>query len=44
LLITKQLYDEVGGHRDGHGDVEADLLRRIGRRRIVTLRAGVVSA
>jgi hypothetical protein len=44
LIIAKSFYDEVGGHRDGRGDIEADLLRRIGRGRIVTLRAGAVVA
>jgi len=37
LVISKQFYDALGGHRDGAGDPEADLIRRIGRRRIVTL-------
>lgn len=40
LLIAKRLYDEIGGHRDGHGDVEGDFLRRIGRRRMLILRCG----
>ncbi len=37
LLIAKQLYDSVGGHSEHAGDPEHDLLRRIGRRRIVKL-------
>ena len=41
LVIAKRVYDELGGHRD-RADTEADLLRRIGRRRIVMLRAGAV--
>jgi glycosyltransferase involved in cell wall biosynthesis len=36
LLIAKRLYDELGGHRD-NADPEADLLARLGRRRIVHL-------
>ncbi len=37
LLIPKPLYDELGGHRDT-ADAQTDLLRRIGRGRLVTLR------
>ena len=37
LLIAKHLYDTVGGHSERAGDPEHDLLRRIGRRRIVKL-------
>jgi glycosyltransferase involved in cell wall biosynthesis len=36
LLISKHLYDEIGGHRDGV-DAEGDLLCRLGRRRLVVL-------
>jgi len=43
LLIARDLYDSVGGHHDGT-DPEADLLRRLGRRRIVMLRSAAVSA
>jgi hypothetical protein len=39
LLIAKSLYDSLGGHRDG-ADAEHDLLRRLGGRRIATLRSG----
>jgi hypothetical protein len=41
LLIAKHLYEKVGGHRD---DAEAEhaLLRKLGRRRIVTLRSTAV--
>jgi len=39
LMISRTAYDRLGGHRDGVADPEADLLRRIGRRRIVTLRS-----
>jgi glycosyltransferase involved in cell wall biosynthesis len=42
LVISKRLYDHLGGHRDGTVDCETDLLRRVGRRRIVTLRSGAV--
>lgn len=41
LLISKHRYDSVGGHRD-RADAETDLLRRLGRRRIVMLGAGAV--
>jgi glycosyltransferase involved in cell wall biosynthesis len=36
VILSKRTYDLVGGHRDCT-DSESDLLRRIGRRRIVTL-------
>ena len=42
LVIAKRFYERLGGHRD-RGDTEADLLRRIGRRRIVMLRAAAVA-
>jgi hypothetical protein len=42
LVIAKRLYDRLGGHQDGPADCEADLLRRLGRRRIVMLRSKVV--
>jgi glycosyltransferase involved in cell wall biosynthesis len=44
LLIGKRLYQEMGGHRAEAGDPETDLLRRLGRRRIVILRTGARSA
>ena len=40
LLIAKRVYGEIGGHRDGVADPEADLLRRIGARRITVLDCG----
>jgi glycosyltransferase involved in cell wall biosynthesis len=40
LVISARLYSEIGGHRDGAADPEADLLARLGRRRIVMLRSG----
>jgi hypothetical protein len=43
LLIAKSLYDSLGGHRDG-ADAERDLLRRLGRGRIATLRSGATAA
>jgi glycosyltransferase involved in cell wall biosynthesis len=42
LIIAKRLYDSLGGHRDKVADCETDLLRRLGRRRIVVLRANVI--
>ena len=44
LIISKRFYDRLGGHRADHADPERDLLRRIGRRRLVTLDSGVSSA
>jgi hypothetical protein len=38
LLIAKSLYDAHGGHRDV-AEPERDLARRLGRRRLVLLRA-----
>ena len=43
LLIAKPLYRNVGGHSPKASDAEADLLRRLGRRRIATLDAGMSS-
>jgi cellulose synthase/poly-beta-1,6-N-acetylglucosamine synthase-like glycosyltransferase len=40
LLIGAGLYKEVGGHREIAADPEADLLGRLGRRRILLLRSG----
>ena len=36
--MRKSFYDELGGHRADARDPETDLLRRIGRRRLVRLR------
>ena len=40
LLIYKRLYDQLGGHRDGGFDPEADLLARLGAQRTIMLRSG----
>ena len=40
LLIDARLYNKVGGHRETAADPEADLLARLGRRRILMLRSG----
>jgi glycosyltransferase involved in cell wall biosynthesis len=42
LMISRQGYERIGGHRDGAADPEAELLRRLGRRRIVTLRSAAI--
>ncbi len=39
LLIAKPFYDQLGGHAESAADPQAELLRRIGRRRLVTLGA-----
>lgn len=39
LLITRRLYDSVGGHAP-HEEAEAALLRKLGRRRLATLPVG----
>jgi hypothetical protein len=43
LLIRKPLYETLGGHRSESSVPEVDLLRRVGRRRIVMLRSATVS-
>jgi glycosyltransferase involved in cell wall biosynthesis len=43
LVIARRLYDALGGHRDA-ADPERDLLRRLGRRRIVMLRSRAAPA
>lgn len=43
LLLSKRLYDALGGHHDGP-DPEAALISRIGRRRAVILRSGATIA
>jgi len=41
LLIDTRLYGKIGGHRETAADPEADLLARLGQRRILMLRSGV---
>jgi glycosyltransferase involved in cell wall biosynthesis len=41
LLISRQAYDLMGGHREA-ADPERDLLRRLGRRRVATLRSAAI--
>jgi glycosyltransferase involved in cell wall biosynthesis len=40
LLITRRLYDAIGGHSAGD-DAEAAILRRLGRQRLVFLPVGI---
>ncbi len=40
LLIGSRLYKQIGGHREAAADPEADILARLGRRRILMLRSG----
>ena len=44
LLVPKRLYDRVGGYRALARMEDADIVRRIGRRRLVRLRARAVNA
>jgi len=44
LILRKSFYDELGGHRAETTDPEADLLRRIGRRRLIRLRTTVTKS
>jgi hypothetical protein len=39
LMIAKPFYDQLGGHSESAADPQAEFIRRIGRRRIVTLAA-----
>jgi len=43
LLIARPFYDSLGGHAENAADSEADLIRRIGRRRLVTLAAAAIN-
>jgi hypothetical protein len=40
LLISKPFYETIGGHSETAADPEAELLHRIGKRRLVTLASG----
>jgi glycosyltransferase involved in cell wall biosynthesis len=44
LIISKAGYAAMGEHREDAADPEAELLRRIGRRRTVLLRCGAAEA
>ena len=44
LIIAKQFYESLGGHREQAGDPETDLIRRLGRRRTVTLSTSAFAA
>jgi glycosyltransferase involved in cell wall biosynthesis len=44
LLISRRFYDALGGHRVEAADPESDLIRRIGRGRIVRLATPAVMA
>ena len=43
LVIPRVLYDQIGGYRTDVAFPENDLLRRLGGRRIVTLRCAALS-
>jgi glycosyltransferase involved in cell wall biosynthesis len=43
LLISKRLYQQLGGHRAGIVDPESDLLSRLGRKRTIMLRSAAVN-
>jgi glycosyltransferase involved in cell wall biosynthesis len=40
LIIAKRVYERLGGHSDKGANPESDLIRELGRRRIVILQAG----
>jgi len=44
LLIAKALYQRLGGHAENAADAEREFLRRLGRRRTVTLATGAFFA
>jgi glycosyltransferase involved in cell wall biosynthesis len=44
LLIPKRLYKRIGGYRALDAMEDADIVRRVGRRRLVRLRARAVNA
>jgi glycosyltransferase involved in cell wall biosynthesis len=44
LLIARSLYDRLGAHRPDAAEPESDLIRRLGRRRLVLLRTGAMIA
>jgi glycosyltransferase involved in cell wall biosynthesis len=44
LILRRSFYDELGGHRTNASDPEADLLRRIGRRRLLILRTAITQS
>jgi hypothetical protein len=41
LMLTKTTYDRLGGHDAGSTVPEAQLIRKIGRKHIAVLRAGI---
>ena len=44
LIVSKWFYEQIGGHSESAADPEAELIRRIGRRRIVILAASAFHA
>jgi glycosyltransferase involved in cell wall biosynthesis len=44
LMIAKRFYEELGGYSESAADPQAEFIRRIGRRRIVTLAAAAFHA
>lgn len=44
LLIARKFYDALGGHSEAAADPEAELVRCIGRRRLITLPAKAFTA
>ena len=44
LLVARRSYDALGGHSEVAADPEAELIRRIGRRRLITLPAKAFAA
>ncbi|HEX2655362.1 MAG TPA: glycosyltransferase [Xanthobacteraceae bacterium] len=44
LIISKRRYDQLGGHSGDRADCETELLRRLGRRQLITLRCGAMHA
>ena len=42
LIIAKRHYDSLGGHRNGLADCETDLLRRLGRHKVMLRTAAII--
>lgn len=41
FMLTKTTYDRLGGHDPNSADPEAQLIRKVGRKQIAVLRAGI---
>jgi len=44
LILRRSFYEELGAHQGHRSDAETDLLRRIGRKRLITFHTTVTAA